>query len=45
MTQYVSTIKGHKCFFTNNSYNCPTLQLYGYSTERALEKAICKLIK
>jgi hypothetical protein len=33
------------CFFTNSSYNCPLLNLYGYSTERKLHSAIKKELK
>lgn len=40
MNQFFGKIKGFNCFFTNSSYNCPTLKLYGYSTERQLKNAI-----
>ena len=37
---YVKEFNGYKIYFTNSSYNCPQLKLYGYSTEKKLITAI-----
>lgn len=38
-------IHGYTCYFTNSSYNCPALKLYGYSIERSLSLAILRSLK
>ncbi|MES2367036.1 MAG: hypothetical protein V4563_14265 [Pseudomonadota bacterium] len=41
----INPFMGRACFFTNSSYNCPSLSLYGYSTELALHRAIKRKLK
>lgn len=41
----VGSFMGHAIFFLHISYNCPSLKLYGYSTERAIKNAIKRKLK
>jgi len=36
----VFTLLGRRCEFLGCGYNCPSLKLYGYKTERQLANAI-----
>jgi len=41
----ITSYRGFDCFFTNSSYNCPKLSLFGFSTDRALWSAIRRKLK
>ncbi len=45
MSELVELYKDYQIYFSNISYNCPALQLYGYSSTRSLKAAITKRIK
>ena len=36
---------GHSLYFLGASYNCPSLKLFGYSSERALRNAVTRKVK
>lgn len=44
-TQSCEDFMGYKCCFTNSSYNCPQLKLFGFASERQLQNAIKKKLK
>ena len=41
----IDNYMGEKCFFENASYNCPALELFGYSTDKKLHSAIRREMK
>ena len=38
----VEEYRGYKIYFTNSSYNAPSLKLYGFSSEAQIKRAIEK---
>lgn len=43
--QFIEEFMGYKIYFVHISYECPTLVLYGFSTERQLKSAIKRVLK
>lgn len=41
----IQSLYGFACFFTNSSYNCPVLKLFGYSSEKSLQYGIRRELK
>lgn len=40
MKQKIESYLGLDCFFEHTSYNCPKLNLFGFSTDKKLHSAI-----
>ena len=43
--QYVGEYQGYKLYFSNISYQCPDLKIYGERSERTLKNSIDRLLK